>query len=425
MVVAQERGYFERNGLQVDLVNYTGSTDQLLESLATAKADAAVGMIHRWLKPLESGFDVKIVGSSHGGCVRLVGAKAAGATSLASLKGKIIGVSDIASPGKNFFSILLAKNGIDADRDVTWRQYPADLLDIAVKKGEIHAIADGDPNVYLIEKRNQGTFVELASNLSGEYKDKVCCIVGARGELVRKDKPTVAALVRAIAQASDFVAENPNESAKLFAKYSPKVPVEDLRALLGTLTHNHHPLGKNLRDEVEFYARDFRSVGVLKKTTDPVQLRRARFLRSAGMSAVIDQVLDAPPAPGQWRRPGIEKAAPASVLARPAEGFWRTGALASGRHGSRWACSPSTGPTRPWASATGPTPTNSASPPSPSALHCCCVGAARHARRPRRRARCGRPGRGSSRCRCCSRSGRSRRPSSRCCPRRSSRRRRA
>lgn len=272
VVVAQERGFFEMNGLQVDLVNYTGSTDQLLESLATAKADAAVGMIHRWLKPLESGFDVKIVGSSHGGCVRLVGVKEAGITELQKLKGKTIGVSDIASPGKNFFSILLKKNGIDADRDVSWRQYPADLLDIAVNKGEIQAIADGDPTLYLIEKRNKGRYVELASNLSGEYKDKVCCIVGARGELVRKEKPVVAALVRAIVQASDFVAENPNESAKLFAKYSPKVPVEDLQALLGTLTHGHHPVGKSLRDEVEFYARDFRSVGVLKQNTDPARL---------------------------------------------------------------------------------------------------------------------------------------------------------
>jgi NitT/TauT family transport system substrate-binding protein len=272
VVVAQERGIFEKNGLQVDLINYTGSTDQLLESLATAKADAAVGMIHRWLKPLESGFDVKIVGSSHGGCVRMVGVKEAGVTDLKKLKGKTIGVSDIASPGKNFFSILLKKNGIDADTEVTWRQYPADLLDIAVNKGEIQAIADGDPTLYLIEKRNKGRYVELASNLSGEYKDKVCCIVGARGELVRNDKPAVAALVRSIVQASDYVAENPNESAKLFAKYSPNVPVEDLRALLGTLTHAHHPTGTSLRDEVEFYARDFRSVGVLKSSTDPARL---------------------------------------------------------------------------------------------------------------------------------------------------------
>ena len=272
VLVAQERGYFERNGLQIDLINYTGSTDQLLESLATGKADAAVGMIHRWLKPLESGFDVKIVGSSHGGCVRMVGSKEAGVTGLQQLKGKTIGVSDLASPGKNFFAILLKKNGIDADKDVTWRQYPADLLDIAVNKGEIQAIADGDPTVYLIEKRNKGRYVEIASNLTGEYKDKVCCILGARGELVRNDRPTVSALVRSIVQASDFVHENPAESARIFARYSPGVSADDLQALLGTLTHQHHPTGTSLRDEVEFYARDFRSVGVLKPSTDPRRL---------------------------------------------------------------------------------------------------------------------------------------------------------
>lgn len=274
IVVAQELGFFERNGLQVDLVNYTGSTDQLLESLATGKADAAVGMIHRWLKPLEAGFDVKLIGSSHGGCVRLIGSKAAGATTLQSLKGKTIGVPDLAAPGKNFFSILLAKHQIDPDREVTWRQYPADLLGVAVDKGEIQAIADGDPNLYLLEKRRPGVYQEIATNLSGEYKDKACCIIGARGELVRKERPVAASIARAVVQASDYVADNPNEAAKVFAKYSPKVPLEDLRALLGTLTHHHHPQGTDLLSEIEFYARDFRSVGVLKPSTDPARLAR-------------------------------------------------------------------------------------------------------------------------------------------------------
>jgi NitT/TauT family transport system substrate-binding protein len=282
IVVAQELGFFERNGLQVDLVNYTGSTDQLLESLATGKADAAVGMIHRWLKPLEAGFDVKLIGSSHGGCVRLIGAKAAGATSLQSLKGKTIGVPDLAAPGKNFFSILLAKHHIDPDRDVTWRQYPADLLGVAVDKGEIQAIADGDPNLYLLEKRRPGIYQEIATNLSGEYKDKVCCIIGARGELVRKERTVAAGVARAVVQASDYVADNPNEAAKVFAKYSPKVPLDDLRALLGTLTHHHHPQGQDLLAEIEFYARDFRSVGVLKPSTDPARLARHVYANLLG-----------------------------------------------------------------------------------------------------------------------------------------------
>lgn len=272
IVAAHDAGFFEKNGLQVDLINYSGSTDQLLESIATGKADAAVGMIHRWLKPLESGLDVKIIGSSHGGCVRLLGAKAAGVTSLAALKGKTVGVSDIASPGKQFFQILLAKQGIDADRDITWRQYPADLLGIAVDKGEIQAIADGDPNLYLLEKRSKGAYVELATNLSGEYANKVCCVIGAGGKLVREDRASAAALARSIVQATEWVNENPNEAAKIFAKYSPKIDPEDLRKLYATLTYSHHPTGTDLRSEIAFFADDFRRIGVLKKGTDPQKL---------------------------------------------------------------------------------------------------------------------------------------------------------
>ncbi|VVE43454.1 ABC transporter substrate-binding protein [Pandoraea commovens] len=282
IVAAQERGFFEKNGLQVDLINYSGSTDQLLESIATGKADAAVGMIHRWLKPLESGFDVKIIGSSHGGCVRLLGSKAAGITSLAALKGKTVGVSDLAAPGKHFFQILLAKNGIDAERDITWRQYPADLLGVAVDKGEIQAIADGDPNLYLLEKRTNGAYVELATNLSGEYARKVCCVIGARGDLVRNDRAAASALARSIVQATEFVNENPNEAAKIFAKYSPKISPEDLRKLYATLTYSHHPTGVDLRDEIAYFADDFRRIGVLKKTTDPQKLAQHVYANVLG-----------------------------------------------------------------------------------------------------------------------------------------------
>ncbi|MBF5003592.1 ABC transporter substrate-binding protein [Diaphorobacter caeni] len=267
--VALERGIFEKHGLKVELVNFAGSTDQLLEAIATSKADAGVGMIHRWIKPLESGFDVKLVGSSHGGCSRLVGYEAAGVTSLAKLKGKTIAVSDLNAPGKNFFSVLLAKAGLDPERDVQWRQFPGDMLGLAVEKGEAHAIADGDPNLLLIQRRTKG-LVDLATNLSGEYAAKTCCVLGVSGAMVRNDKGTAAALTRAIVEASDFVADNPAETARIYSPYT-KVAESELRAVLATLTHRSHPVGKNLKDEIEFYARDFKLVKVLKPTTDPAR----------------------------------------------------------------------------------------------------------------------------------------------------------
>lgn len=273
--IALERGFFEKNGLQVEVLNWGGSADQLLEALATGKAEVGVGLIHRWVKPLEAGLDVKIVGSVHGGCLRLVGVNAAGVTQdVRTLKGKVIGVSDLNSPAKQFYGIHLARKGLNIDKDVEWRVYPADLLDVAVKKGEIHAIADGDPNLYLIEKRNPGVFTELGNSATGEYAEKICCVLGASAKFVRDDRKSAAGVVRALAQASDYVAENPNEAARIFARYTPKFEVPDLQRLIAELTYKYHPHGGRLHDEVRDFVSDFRSAGILKKSTDPARFAR-------------------------------------------------------------------------------------------------------------------------------------------------------
>ncbi len=190
---------FARHGLDVEFVNFGGSTEQLLEAIATGKADAGIGMALRWLKPLEQGFDVKVTAGIHGGCMRLLGARSAGATSLEALKGKVIAVSDQASPAKNFFGLLLAKRGIDPERDVEWRVYPMDLLALAVEKGEAQALADGDPRTFLWAKDTRLT--EVANNLSAEYHDRTCCILALRGALVRDERPVAASLTRALLEA--------------------------------------------------------------------------------------------------------------------------------------------------------------------------------------------------------------------------------
>jgi NitT/TauT family transport system substrate-binding protein len=124
--------------------------------------------------------------------------------------------------------------------------------------------------------------VELATNLTGEYARKVCCVVGARGDLVRNDKPAAAALARSIVQATDFVNENPNEAAKIFAKYSPKISPDDLRKLYATLTYTHHPTGVDQQEEIAFYADDFRKIGVLKKSTDAKRLAQHVYANVLG-----------------------------------------------------------------------------------------------------------------------------------------------
>src|SRR6202000_815422 len=89
--VAQQKGFFAKRNLDVELVNFGGSTDKLLEAIATGKADAGIGMALRWLKPLEQGFDVKITTATHGGCMRLLAGQTSGISTLEDLKGETIG----------------------------------------------------------------------------------------------------------------------------------------------------------------------------------------------------------------------------------------------------------------------------------------------------------------------------------------------
>jgi NitT/TauT family transport system substrate-binding protein len=282
VAVAKDAGIFEKHGLDVTLENFGGTADQLLEAISTGKADAAIGMIHLWLKPLEAGFDVKIVGSVHAGCIRLIAYKPAGVEKLEDLRGKTIGVASLAAPGKHFFSVYFKKNGIDPERDVTWRAYPRELLGVAAEKGEIHAVVDQDPQVFLIQRHGQGNFVEIATNRSGEYKDKICCVVGASGKLLRENKAAAAATIQALTEASHYTAHHVDEAARIFQKYTPNVALEDLKTLYGTLDYGHHPVGAALREEIAFFAEDFRGIGVLKQGTDPRKFAAAVYADLSG-----------------------------------------------------------------------------------------------------------------------------------------------
>ncbi|MDR2625877.1 MAG: ABC transporter substrate-binding protein [Zoogloeaceae bacterium] len=270
--VAKETGIFEKNGLDVTLVNYSGSNDVLLESLSTGKSDAAVGMIHRWLKPLESGFDVKIVAGLHGGCVRLVAYKPTGITKIEDLRGKAIGVPDLAQPAKHFFSVFLKRHGIDPEREVTWKAYQGDLLGLAAEKGEIHAIAYSDPLLYRIERDIKGGFIQLATNTDPPYHDKTCCVIGVGGTLLKKNRPAVTALAKSLVEAYEWTNTHREEGAKIFQKYATNLTLDELLHLYKQLALHIHPTGKSLRDQLAFFAQDFKDLNVLKSTTDPQKL---------------------------------------------------------------------------------------------------------------------------------------------------------
>jgi NitT/TauT family transport system substrate-binding protein len=262
-----DHGFFQKQNLDIEIDNFAGSTDQLLEAIATGKTEAGLGMALRWLKPLEQGFDVKIAAGLHGGCMRVLSRVGSGVDKLADLKGKVVAVGDLGGPDKNFFSIQLAKIGIDPTSEVDWRVYPGNVVNVAADKGEVHAFLASDPLADLWLKDSQ--YKEVASNLDGEYRDKTCCILGLRGSLVRNDPQVARALTQAILDSAMFVSQNPELAAKSFQPYAPKAAtLADLERMVRYHTHHHHPVGDVLKRELKGYADDLKTVSVFKPSTD-------------------------------------------------------------------------------------------------------------------------------------------------------------
>ncbi|WP_256889904.1 ABC transporter substrate-binding protein [Acidomonas methanolica] len=264
--VANAKGFFRRYNLDIDYVNFAGSTDQLLEALSTGKADGAPGMALRWLKPLQQGFDVKLVAGLHAGCMYLMTNPASGLTKLADLKGKTIGVTDIGGPDRNFFAIRLKEAGLDPESDIQWRQFPVDLLPVALQRGEVQAFSDGDPFSTLQKK--QFGLIEIDSNMRDRWAHIACCVIGLRGSLIRAEPQTAAAVTRALLEAGAWLACNPEEAAEIFRPYAPKAAAADLAAIIRAQGHHHQALGAAFHDEIVLYADALKQVGVFRPSFD-------------------------------------------------------------------------------------------------------------------------------------------------------------
>lgn len=265
---AVEKGIFVKHGLDVEIVKFGSAFDQSLEAVASGKIDATVNFILRFLKPLEQGINIKFTGALHGGCIRVLTPTEAGITDYKALKGKTIGVVDMASAAKNFTSVQLYKAGLDPNTDVEWKVYPVDLLGEAVRKGEIFAAADADPGIFLVLKNSNGSLTELGGLAHGIYKDLSCCGIAVRNDFATENRPAAAALTRALLESADWVQNNPDEAAQIFTAYSP-IAKPVLGEIIRSHTHQHHfGAGPDLKKEVAIYTDDLKTVGILKQRTD-------------------------------------------------------------------------------------------------------------------------------------------------------------
>jgi len=154
LTIAERRGYFTKEGLQVEINDFQGGS-KVLQSVVGGSADVACGAYEHTLHMAIKGQSIKAVAlqsNSYGLVVGVGKERAATYRSLGDLKGMRIGVTAPGSASAIGLRMLLAKAGLNADDVSIIGVGGGAAAVVAVKQGKVDAVANFDPMISILER---------------------------------------------------------------------------------------------------------------------------------------------------------------------------------------------------------------------------------------------------------------------------------
>lgn len=280
LFAAYHQGFFKDEGLDIKLQQVSGGG--LGDAISTGKVAGSTGILYQWLKPVEQGLNVKLATALHKGCLRFIANKDSGIKTLADVKGKTILTDEIGGSAMAFFSVDLAKAGVNPEKDVTWKQVPFDQIPKSLEKGVADVATAPDPATYF--PLEDGTAIELASNLDENHKNTNCCAVVLNSSLAEDDPTTAAAIVRAWQKGSTWTGQNISQAASIEIDNNyVAAPKKLLTSLLSAYVWE--PESKGLEQEIAEGAVAFKGTGYLDAGTDPQKLAQQAVVQLPGLSS--------------------------------------------------------------------------------------------------------------------------------------------
>lgn len=214
--VAKEKGFFQQEGLDVELARFTNSGEGLT-AIKTGKLDAGSFGTLAPLAFIAKGADFTIFGGQMGEGHGLIAKpeNAARFRDLKNFRGATIGAVRLAT-GDVVFRAALHEAGVDWKKDLTIREFdsPAAVME-GVKKGTLDAGLVWIPYFTLAEK--QGLKVV---KYSGEViKGHTCCRQVALTSTLKGRQPDFEHFLAALLKAYKYYLTDRNGTVEVVAKY--------------------------------------------------------------------------------------------------------------------------------------------------------------------------------------------------------------
>lgn len=201
--VANEEGYFYKEGIEVQFIRYS-SDKQAAEGMLSGKCDIAAVSDYAVAEESMKRKDFKIISSisSAPNDIKIVGRRDRMIYNPSKLKGKHIGVVKN-SPQELWLDLLLASNSIDKmDLNISYEDTPKLVRDLRFNK--LDAIVCIEPAAMQVENILRSNSTQVAQK--GLYKYN--CLLIAKTPYVRKNEDIVIRFLMAVSKASDYMAKD-------------------------------------------------------------------------------------------------------------------------------------------------------------------------------------------------------------------------
>ena len=279
---AYEKGFFKDEGLEPELVKCSWANYK--DNLALGSYDITHHLVMYFLKPIEQGLDVRFLGGVHTGCLRVQTGVNSPIHKIQDLKGKSIGVPGMGTPPFVFANRVLGTHGIDAGKDITWKVYPAGELGLALRKGEVDAVADAEPIGTLLIAQGIARNVEGMDEATDEpYASEYCCEIIGNGKWIDANPDSAARATRAILRGAKWVQENPKAAAQLAVDKKYLASTVELNTVAISRL-KYIPTVSDAEQTLYTAAKEMREAKMLSPTTDTDALAKRAFMHLPGVT---------------------------------------------------------------------------------------------------------------------------------------------
>jgi NitT/TauT family transport system substrate-binding protein len=229
-------------------------------AIAQGKVDFGMGYAPQFVRDIDGGASVTVIGGVMVGCVELFARE--GIRSITDLKGKKVGVQATGSLPNILVVLMAAHVGLDPVKDIQW------VIDPKVKPkelfidGKIDAFLGFPPEPQELRARGIGHVI-VNTAVDRPWSQYYCCMLGANPEYVRNQPVATTRVLRAVLKAADLCATDSASAARRIVDrgFTPRYDYA-----LQTLRDDSYDKWREYdpEDTMRFYALRLHDTGLIK-----------------------------------------------------------------------------------------------------------------------------------------------------------------